>query len=92
LEQGEMAKPKKPIPKALTNLKNTEGKADEKLFYMGKRIFIRAWPSIQQKTCWRINRDFVVLHFIFESERRFDLFRGGLIRGRFRYNGSRKNI
>jgi hypothetical protein len=29
LGRGETAKPKKPIPKALTNQKNTEGKADE---------------------------------------------------------------
>jgi hypothetical protein len=46
LEQGETAKPKKPIPKALTNQKNTEGKADDKVFYMGKRFPFRAWASI----------------------------------------------
>jgi hypothetical protein len=52
LGRGETAKPKKPIPKALTNQKNTEARDDEKFFYMGKRIFIRAWASIKQKACW----------------------------------------
>jgi hypothetical protein len=52
LGQGETAKQKKPIPKALTNQKNTEARDDEKLFYMGKGISFRAWASVEQKACW----------------------------------------
>jgi len=65
LGPGETAKPKKRIPKALTNQKNTEARDDEKLFYMGKGIFIRAWASIKQKACWCPYCDCFMLDFVF---------------------------